>query len=128
MYSKAWVQDFPSANARLFVSLHLAIIWAIAGIAGVMIGRLNNTNDGAYFKIGIIISVWLGIDMSHFAFKRFSDERYARAKAAATTPPVVEAGPGSTTVLAGPSVAVQQPAPVAQQPLATRESEKGDGK
>lgn len=101
MYSLKDLETMPMTNLRIFVSLHLAVVYMLFVFVGIVMGKITSTNESSVQNLGIILSIWLGIDVAHFSAKRFSDRGLAEAKASGPAQVNVES-PSTVKVDAAP--------------------------
>ena len=64
----AWLQNYPSTNARLFVSACLCVIFVITVLAGMVLSRPVSVD--VVWSVGAFLLALSGIDAVQFGVKR----------------------------------------------------------
>lgn len=85
--SRFWqmIADLPSTNFRIFVGVCLSVGFVLVALAGIMLGKITEANDGALYIVAGFILLQMGLDVAQFKFKRDTYQ--------AVTPPAVPAPP-----------------------------------
>lgn len=78
----AFLSEFASTNARIAVSLLLAILLALTWLVGTMLHRIDAAALESFKWLALVITVWMGLDITQFGIKRFTWDADAH-----TTPP-----------------------------------------
>lgn len=91
-----WLQDLPTTNLRILVSIGLAVVFVIGTMIASMIDRLPPA--AALTTIAGFLLVMMGLDVAQFAAKRAS----FRAELRGVEPPAAPEPPhGSPTLTVG---------------------------
>lgn len=95
--SRFWqmIADLPSTNFRIFIGVGLSMLFVIVTLVGVMMGRINNTNENPLYIIGTFLLLQMGLDVAQFKFKR--DTYYAPQPPVVAAPPDREDAPRRVT-------------------------------
>lgn len=107
-----WLNSVSTTSLRIVTTVALMAFCVIAVVTGIVFRNwLPTEQQITVLKwLGLFLSIALGLDVSQFGLKRFSDTGYAAAKNPATPSPVNVEAPSTVSVSSGP------PAPMSPLP------------
>lgn len=102
-----WLAEFPSTNARIFVTIVMAFLFTTTVAVGEIVG--HPIPQSTQITVYSFLTVWAGLDVAQFKIKRDSyapsppappDIEDRAANPASTKPPEVRSADGGPVVVA----------------------------